>query len=420
MARNLSNHPCFDASARHRSARIHLPVAPDCNVQCNFCKRKYDCANESRPGVTSAVLSPSQALFYLERMLRRDPRIAVVGIAGPGDPFALPERTLETLRLVRRRFPEMLLCVASNGLSLAPYVDQLAELEVSHVTLTVNAVDPEIAGRLYAWVRDGKRICRGRAAGEVLWQRQAEAIGRLKTRGVTVKINTIVVPGINEQHVVEVARQTSALGADILNCVPLYPVEDTPFGTISPPSSATVASIRAAAGQYLSMVEHCTRCRADAVGLLGEPMPAWAVRGLLEAASLPLVSGQQRPYVAVATLDGVLVNQHLGEARELAIFRQTESGFDLVEMRSTPPSGGGTQRWETLAKTLGDCQALLVSGAGASPCSVLGARGIRVVLMEGLIEEGLQAIYRGAEIRAPCARQHRCGSGCSGNGLGCG
>jgi len=36
-------------------------VAPACNIQCNYCNRKYDCANESRPGVVSEKLTPEQA-----------------------------------------------------------------------------------------------------------------------------------------------------------------------------------------------------------------------------------------------------------------------------------------------------------------------------------------------------------------------
>ena len=171
MALDMLRHPCFSEAARHHFARIHLPVAPDCNIQCNFCKRMYDCANESRPGVTSAVLSPKQAICYLDAVLQRDPRISVVGIAGPGDPFATPEKTMETLRLVRERHPEMLLCVASNGLAVAPYVDELASLDVSHVTLTVNAVDREIGGKIYAWVRDGKRVYRGPIGAELLWEK---------------------------------------------------------------------------------------------------------------------------------------------------------------------------------------------------------------------------------------------------------
>ena len=99
------------------------------------------------PGVTSAVLKPKQAIAYLEQVLEAEPRITVAGIAGPGDPFANPKETLETIRLIRRRFPDLLLCLATNGLGLPPYLDELAELQVSHVTLTVNAVDPEIGGQ---------------------------------------------------------------------------------------------------------------------------------------------------------------------------------------------------------------------------------------------------------------------------------
>ena len=93
MALDLTQHPCFNSDVRHRTGRIHLPVAPKCNIQCNYCNRKFDCANESRPGVTSAVLSPNQALALSHRALEKAPYLKVVGIAGPGDPFANPEET---------------------------------------------------------------------------------------------------------------------------------------------------------------------------------------------------------------------------------------------------------------------------------------------------------------------------------------
>jgi nitrogen fixation protein NifB len=419
MPLDIHRHPCFSDTARHRFARIHLPVAPDCNLQCNFCKRKYDCANESRPGVTSAVLTPGQALHYLDKVIQRDPRISVVGIAGPGDPFATPDRTLETLRLVRERYPEMLLCVASNGLNVAPYVAELAELGLSHLTITVNAVDPAIGAQIYAWVRDGKRMLRGLEAGRRVWERQAAAIQAAKDRGLTVKINTIIVPGVNDGHVVEVARRTAELGADIANCVPLYPVPDTPFGTIESPSSQAVASLRSEVTKHLPVMQHCARCRADAVGLLGEPMRPEIELCLLQSASLPLNPSEERSYVAVASLEGVLVNQHLGEAEQFSIFAKESDGFRLVESRTAPSPGGGPNRWLTLAKILHDCRALLVSGAGNTPREVLTGQGVQVVVMEGLIEEGLDAIFRGASVRAPLRAEHRCGVGCAGDGRGC-
>ena len=104
MALDLTQHPCFNSDVRHRTGRIHLPVAPQCNIQCNYCDRKFDCANESRPGVTSSVLTPQHAIAYLDRAIAKTPYLKVVGIAGPGDPFANPEETLETLRLVRDKY----------------------------------------------------------------------------------------------------------------------------------------------------------------------------------------------------------------------------------------------------------------------------------------------------------------------------
>ena len=421
MPPDISTHPCFNIDARHRHGRVHLPIAPDCNVQCNFCKRIYDCANESRPGVTTAILSPRQALDYLDRVLAKDARISVVGIAGPGDPLATPSLTLETLRLVREAYPEMLLCVASNGLGLPPHAEALGKLAVSHVTLTVNAVDPQVGAKVYAWIRDGKKVYRGLPAAELLWSRQAEAIRLLKQHDVVVKINTIIIPGVNDDHVVEVARRVADLGADIANCVPLYPVQGTPFGELESPPPDRVAAIRADVAQLLPIMSHCTRCRADAVGLLGEPKRPEMEIALLQAAGSPLNPAEDRPYVAVATLEGVLVNQHLGEADQLSIYARDDDGFHIIEQRRAPPAGGGSQRWSDLADTLSDCRAVLVASAGQAPREALVSRGIKLVMMEGLIDEGLDAVFRGEAIRAPLRKNHRCGSGagCSGNGQGC-
>ncbi|MGO8896921.1 MAG: radical SAM protein, partial [Isosphaeraceae bacterium] len=220
MALDLSKHPCFDPKARHEFGRVHLPVAPKCNIQCNYCDRQYDCCNESRPGVTSTVLSPKQALEYYKQVRRLVPDLAVVGIAGPGDPFANAPETMETLTLIRQEDPDVLLCVATNGLMVGPHLDGLAELKVSHVTVTINAVDPFIGQRIYAWMRDGTRVVRGLEAARLLLGRQLEAVRGLKERGITVKVNTVLIPGVNEDHVPEIARITAGLGADVLNCIP--------------------------------------------------------------------------------------------------------------------------------------------------------------------------------------------------------
>jgi len=421
---DFAKHPCFNREAHRTHARVHLPVAPRCNLQCNFCNRKFDCMNESRPGVTSAVLPPSQAVPYLEEVVARVPKLSVVGIAGPGDPFANPVETMETLVSVRRRFPEMLLCLASNGLGIGPHIDNLAALQVSHVTLTVNAVDPAIGARIYAWIRDGRRPLRGEDAAKLLLDRQLDAIPRLKARGIVVKINFILMPGINDGHAPEVARTVAGLGADIMNVMAFMPVAGAVFEELAPPDSLQLSRARLQCGQRLPQMTHCARCRADAVGLIHEGTSEEAMARLNRFAHADVLRGRARPYVAVASEEGALVNQHLGEAARILIFKQdasTPSGFKFHELRHAPEPGGGDERWRDLAATLHDCRAILVSAAGPRPKALVEAAGIEVLEMEGLIEEGLAAVYSDQPI--PKALQRRftsCGSGCKGTGTGCG
>jgi len=141
----IIEHPCFDPAHKTSVSRLHLPVAPRCNVQCRFCDRSFDCVNESRPGVTASLLSPAEALERVDRLRDRLPSLKVVGIAGPGDPLANVEETYATFRLVRTRHPDLALCLATNGLGLPGRAAELADLGVSHLTVTVNAIDPDVA-----------------------------------------------------------------------------------------------------------------------------------------------------------------------------------------------------------------------------------------------------------------------------------
>ncbi|VBB44701.1 Nitrogenase cofactor biosynthesis protein NifB [uncultured Paludibacter sp.] len=417
--KSFNAHPCFDKEAKHSNARVHLPVAPKCNIQCNYCNRKYDCVNESRPGVTSSVLTPYQAVEYLKELDSRIENLTVIGIAGPGDPFANPEETLETMRKAKEEFPEKIFCLSTNGLALEPYIDEIADLGVSHVTLTINAIDPKISSQIYKWIRCDKQLFRGIEGATLLINRQLSCIPKLKAKGIIVKINSIIIPGVNEGHILEVAKKCSELGADIINCIPLLPTAETPFADFKEPDSKTVFKIRMEASNYLPIMSHCARCRADAAGLLGKDLSE--THALLKEYSTRNEIDTNRPYVAVATNEGLLVNQHLGEAASLYIFRQTPNGFKFVEMRETPPAGGGDRRWLDLARLLVDCRAILVSGIGENPKTMLNSCKVHVVEMTGLIDEGLEGVYNNKVIRSIAKPDaFKCGSGCKGNAQGCG
>lgn len=419
--KDLSQHPCFNAEAKHKYARVHLPVAPKCNIQCNYCNRKYDCCNESRPGVTSTVLSPLQSVHYMKALSEKIPNISVVGIAGPGDPFANAEETLQTMRLAQKEFPDLIFCLSSNGLDLAPYIDEIAEIGVSHVTITVNSLNPETLAKIYRWVRYKRRVYRGEEGAKVLLEQQLYCIQKLKEKNITVKINTVICPGINDHEIEDLAKKVAELGADTMNCIPMYPTENTEFEILEEPSKEMMKDIKARISKYIKPMAHCARCRADAAGLLGHDNTE-AMNMIGQFSSLVVNKGKGRERVAVASNEGLLVNMHLGEARKVYIFEQSKNGYHFVETRNTPPEGTGMSRWKELAeKTLMDCQAILVAGIGETPMKVMQENGVKVIQMNGLIDAGLDAIYLNLPIKTLCRSEYtKCGETCRGTGSGCG
>lgn len=404
-----SAHPCFNADAHKKYGRVHLPVAPRCNVQCKFCDRKYDCVNESRPGVTSAVLTPLQAALWMEVVMEAKPHIRVAGIAGPGDPFANSNETMETLRLIKKRWPELIPCLSTNGLGLPPHIDELVSMGVRHVTITVLAVDPDISSQLYRWIRPGKFTMPIGQAAQTLFDAQAGAVRQLKAHGVTVKINTVVVPGVNDEHVEEVAKWAAKNGADVMNLIPCHPSDGSDLAGLVPPSGARIKELQKIVEKHLPVMVHCRRCRADAVGALGEPQDDALMAQMREISTLPedeiqrrlaeydakrgretapppADSRESKPYVAVASLSGTRVDQHLGEAMRFLVYGKPNGKIEIMDARSAPEPGGGGARWEQLADILSDCRAVLVAGAGKTPQEVLAAKGIVVRITEGPID----------------------------------
>ena len=67
------------------------------------------------------------------------------------------------------------------------------------------------------------------------------------------------------------------------------------------------------------------------------------------------IPSEDRPYVAVATLEGVLVNQHLGEAEQLAIFRPDRQ---RLPTGGNAPHAAARRRTATLAGPGRDAQRL--------------------------------------------------------------
>jgi nitrogen fixation protein NifB len=260
-------HPCFSSTkeGHAQSARLHLPVSPGCNITCAFCKRDFN-GVEHRPGVAARLLTPEQALDIVHRALELCPTINVVGIAGPGDPLFTPH-ALRTFELVHAAYPSLIMCLSTNGLMLPERAEAVIAAGVRTVTVTVNAVDPAIQAVVSPVIAWQRQRLEGEAAARRLIDNQLAGIAAVAARGATVKINTVLIPGLNDAHIETVARATAAAGAAMINIIPLIPQHH--LAHICPPSATALHRARREARQHLKVFEHCQRCRADACGVPG-------------------------------------------------------------------------------------------------------------------------------------------------------
>jgi len=283
----VQDHPCYSEEAHHYFARMHVAVAPACNIQCHYCNRKYDCANESRPGVVSELLTPEQAVKKALAVAATIPQMTVLGIAGPGDPLANPERTFATFRQLALRAPDLKLCVSTNGLTLPEHVDELTRHNIDHVTITINCVDPDVGAQIYPWIFWQSKRIHGREAAAILIGQQQKGLEMLTARGILVKVNSVLIPGVNDQHLKEVSRIVKAKGAFLHNVMPL--IAEAGHGTFygvmgqRTPTPAELKALQDACAGDMNMMRHCRQCRADAVGLLGEDRGAEFTLDKIEA-----------------------------------------------------------------------------------------------------------------------------------------
>jgi len=269
--RKIKHHPCFSEMARHKYGRMHLAVAPECQVQCNYCHRCYDCVNESRPGVTSELLTPTEALTKVREVVAKFPFIRVIGIAGPGEPLCNKE-TFAAFGLIREEFPQLKLCVSTNGLALPDKLDLLDELGVDTITVTISTIDPYIGKEIYAYVNYQGKHLQGLEAAEVLLHRQLAGVKGAVDRGFIVKVNTVLIPSVNDECIVDLAKKLRKLKVYMMNIMPLLPQPNTKFGYLRRPSTDERKRVQDECAVFIRQMSWCRQCRADAVGLLGHDL----------------------------------------------------------------------------------------------------------------------------------------------------
>ncbi|THF64592.1 nitrogenase cofactor biosynthesis protein NifB [Pseudothauera nasutitermitis] len=442
----VQDHPCYSEEAHHHFARMHVAVAPACNIQCHYCNRKYDCSNESRPGVVSELLTPEQAVRKTLAVAAAIPQMSVLGIAGPGDPLANPERTFATFRMLSEQAPDIKLCVSTNGLALPECVDELARHNIDHVTITINCVDPEIGARIYPWIFWNHRRMRGVEAARILVEQQQKGLEMLTARGILVKVNSVMIPGINDEHLKEVSKVVKAKGAFLHNVMPLIAEAEhgTYFGLTGQrePTAAELETLQEACAGDMAMMRHCRQCRADAVGMLGEDRGAEFTLDKIDALEVDYASAMverakvherinaelerkrqlraaprfqpglvisetpppalRKVRMAVATKGSGLINEHFGHAHEFLVYEVgADSARFLGHRKCTPycmgdtSCGDGESVLAGILRSLEGVEVLLASKIGFEPWGELEKAGIQPNgehAMEA-IDDALRAVY---------------------------
>lgn len=106
-----------------------------------------------------------------------------------------------------------------------------------------------------------------------------------------------------------------------------------------------------------------------------------------------------RPYMAVASIDGLFINMDLKESEKLRVYKPKEKDPELIDIRSLPNKNvKGTARWKELADTLKDCSHLLVHGIDRGSLGILSNSGIKVYIIEGFIDKAIVNLYTGKDI----------------------
>ncbi|UFH58423.1 nitrogenase cofactor biosynthesis protein NifB [Sulfurovum mangrovi] len=420
----IHNHPCYSEGAHHHYARIHVAVAPACNIQCNYCNRKYDCSNESRPGVTSERLTPEESAKKVMYVGGEVQRLSVLGIAGPGDALANPEKTFKTFELVREKAPDLKLCLSTNGLELPKFVDEMVKYNIDHVTVTVNSVDTtgEIGSQIYPWIFYNNKRYYGKEAAQILLERQLEGMKKCVENGILIKANSVLIPGINDKHLPEVAKKLKEIGVFLHNIMPIIsePEHGTKFGLDGVPSATDQQQmeVQEACGMDMKLMQHCRQCRADAVGLIGEDRGQEFTKDTFATMSFDdlevkydlegrketqekieefrffldkanervrkekedLSSDGQTILVAVTTAGEGMINQHFGSVKEFLIYEAGDRGIRFIHHRKVEyeycAGPDGANPIDGIIEKLKDCKLILTAKIGGCPQDDLANAGL--------------------------------------------
>ncbi|MBF0468543.1 MAG: dinitrogenase iron-molybdenum cofactor biosynthesis protein, partial [Desulfamplus sp.] len=299
---------------------------------------------------------------------------------------------------VHTRYPEIDISVRTLGIEGEQYAARLHTAGVRQIDLVVNAVNTAYLEKLYAWIRPGRKTLKNEEAATRLLQEQKKALRAFNNTGISVTVITTLYPDNNEDHVEEIARVMAQLGAKDMVIEP-YRQEEGAEIFLQYPDEAMMEEARRVCSRHITLKEITTGTVCEFPTVSNVATNDSGTGNMPEPARL-FKPTKMRPNIAVVSANGIDVDLHLGQARQILIYGPRADGLvSLLETRPAPESGSGAQRWLALAGKLKDCFAILTSNAGENPRKVLAGEGIRTLMIEGNIEVTVDALYGGGKKR---------------------
>jgi nitrogen fixation protein NifB len=211
-------------------------------------------------------MDPKEAIARTFSEIEKNPRLKIVAISGPGEPLA-NEQTFTTLEGIRNQNKELNFCLSTNGVLLEDAATKLNELGVRSISVSMSAILPETAAQVYEWARIDGKILQGNKMGEAVILKQLAGIESTVALGITVKVNTILMPNINTEDIEYLSKRIVDSGASLQNIVPLILCGNDQ--KLRPPTTEELSMARQIASKNITQFTHCKQCRSDVVGIPG-------------------------------------------------------------------------------------------------------------------------------------------------------
>jgi len=215
-------------------------------------------------------MTPFEAVQRAVLEMDSRPNLHIVAVAGPGDALASPT-TFEVFERVKHLRPHVEFCLSTNGFLLSEMASRLVCLGVKTVTVSMSAALSSTADLIYEWaLLDGIRTLAPRLGKKVV-PLQLQGIRDASALGIHVRVNSVLIPGVNDSEISVLSRAVAEAGAKLQNIIPLVP--NANMSSRRPPTSMELAQARTNAMVHINQFQNCKQCRSDVVGIPGMDVP---------------------------------------------------------------------------------------------------------------------------------------------------